>query len=109
MILIGAPSIVSGNETTEPTPLTALSPTSPCSMIFRYSLGENAAQLGPDGGELDEFVVIRGIGRLDVRQIDDRRAQRGSSAVSGLSPTRVTPPAIVLERNSARSSVESMM
>ena len=77
MILIGAPRIVSGNETTEPTPLTAVWPTSLALVISRYSPGENAAQLGRDGGELSEFVVVRGIGRLEVRKVDDRRAQRG--------------------------------
>ena len=76
MILIGAPRIVSGSETTAPTPLTAVCAHVACLVICRYSPGENAAQLGPDGGELSEFVVVRGVGRLEVDQVDDRRAQR---------------------------------
>ena len=77
MILIGAPRIVSGSETTAPTPLTAVWPTSLALVISRDSPRENAAQLGRDSGELSEFVVVRGVGRLEVRKVDDRRAQRG--------------------------------
>ena len=77
MILIGAPRIVSGSDTTAPTPLTAVCPHVASLMVSRYPPGEHAAQFGPDRRELGEFVVVRRVGRLDVRKVDDRRAQRG--------------------------------
>ena len=53
-------------------------------VISRDSPGENATQLWPDGGELSELVVVRGIGRLEVRKVDDRRAQLGKLVDIGI-------------------------
>ena len=63
MILIGAPRIVSGSATIEPTPLAAASPAL-CFGSLQALPGENVAQLGRDSGELSEFVVVRGVVRL---------------------------------------------
>src|SRR5262249_1065343 len=41
-----------------------------------YALGENPAQLGRDRSELDEFIVVCGVGSFHIRQIDDTRPQR---------------------------------
>ena len=77
MILIGAPSIVSGSDDDRADPAYGSLAHVACLVILRHSPRENAAQLGRDGRQLSEFVVVRGVCPFEVREVDDRRAQRG--------------------------------
>ena len=66
-------------------------------------------QLGANGRELREFVVVVELVALRSERSMTVAPSLASSSTSGLSPTRVTPLAMVLDRNKARSSVERMM
>jgi hypothetical protein len=46
-------------------------------VICWCSPGENGAQVGRDGCQLGEFIMVRGVGRLEVGEVDHRRSQRG--------------------------------
>ncbi len=75
MILTGAPRSVAGNAMTEPRVFPTASQRRHPRDVFQ-SRARVAPQPGRDLGELGELVVIARVVRLDVAQVDHRRAER---------------------------------
>ena len=96
MILTGAPRRVTGNETTVPRLLLSVSSWAEEARSRANSEPKDGPQLRRHLGQLGELAVIGCVVSLDIRQVDDGRAQRrqfrvvGDVADPGLSATNET-------------------